>query len=86
MRIDAHQHFWYYDPIQYDWIEGSMDVLKRDFLPPQLEGLLRAHSIDGCVPVQARQTEEETEYLLQLAVQNDFIKGVVGWVDLCDSN
>ena len=61
MRIDAHQHFWYYDPIQYDWIEGSMDVLKRNFLPPQLEGLLRVNSIDGCVPVQARQTEKETE-------------------------
>tara|TARA_B100000446_G_scaffold63791_1_gene60403 strand:- start:817 stop:1647 length:831 start_codon:yes stop_codon:yes gene_type:complete len=86
LRVDAHQHFWNYDSVEYDWIDESMVVLKRDYLPSQLGPLLKGNTFDGCVAVQARQTEEETEYLLQLANQNDFIKGVVGWVDLCDSN
>ncbi len=83
MRIDSHQHFWHYDSAEYDWIDESMAQLKRDFLPAQLEGLLEANRVDGCVAVQARQTEAETEFLLALSDDHDFIKGVVGWVDLC---
>jgi L-fuconolactonase len=86
MRIDSHQHFWQYDPVQYDWIDGRMARLKIDFLPPQLENLLGNNAFDGCIAVQARQSEDETRFLLNLADQYDFIKGVVGWVDLCSSN
>ncbi len=86
MKIDSHQHFWHYDPVQYDWIDRRMAQLKNDFLPPKLENLLENNGFDGCIAVQARQSEEETRYLLNLADQYDFIKGVVGWVDLCSSN
>lgn len=81
-RIDAHQHFWQYDPVEYDWIDDPMAALRRDFLPQDLKPLLSQAGFDGCVAVQARQTLEETRWLLSLAGQNDFIRGVVGWVDL----
>jgi L-fuconolactonase len=82
MRIDAHQHFWRYDPAEYGWIDEELSALRRDFLPADLEPLLRAAGFDGCVAVQARQTLEETRFLLELAEAHDFVKGVVGWVDL----
>ena len=82
MRIDAHQHFWKYHPQKHAWINDEMTVLKRNFLPTDLQKIYQANGIDACVAVQADQSEEETEFLLQLAYQNDFIKGVVGWVDL----
>ena len=82
MRIDAHQHFWKYDPVEYGWIGDGMDGLKRDRLPADLAPLLRTAHLDGSVAVQARSTLEETEWLLAVADQNPFIKGVVGWVDL----
>lgn len=83
MRIDAHQHFWKYSAEQYGWINDEMAVLKRDFLPADLQPLLEAEQFDGSIAVQARQDAEETEWLLELAERHDFIKGVVGWVDLC---
>jgi L-fuconolactonase len=82
MRIDAHQHFWKYDPAEYGWMDASMGVLKRDRLPPDLEPLLAAAGFDGSVAVQARQSLAETEWLLDLADRHGFIRGVVGWVDL----
>jgi L-fuconolactonase len=82
MRIDSHQHFWRYDPAQYGWIDDSMTRLRRDFLPADLEPLLDAAGFDACVAVQARQTLEETRWLLELAADHSFIAGVVGWVDL----
>ena len=82
MRIDAHQHFWTYQPQEYEWIDGSMGVLRRDFLPPDLHPLLQGNGFHGSVAVQARQTLEETRWLLELAAQFPFIRGVVGWVDL----
>jgi L-fuconolactonase len=82
MNIDAHQHFWIYDAGQYAWIGESMGALKRDFLPNDLWPLLRANDLRGSIAVQARQTLEETEWLLQLADEHSFIRGVVGWVDL----
>ena len=81
-RIDAHQHFWKYSPAEYGWINDSMSVLKRDFLPADLQGLLQTNGIDGSIAVQARQSLEETRWLLELTRDNDFIRGVVGWVDL----
>lgn len=82
MRIDAHQHFWIYEPRDYEWIDGSMAALQRDFLPSDLEPELRRCGFDGCVAVQARQSLEETRWLLELAEQFPFVRGVVGWVDL----
>src|SRR5262245_24418894 len=82
MRIDTHQHFWRYDPVQYGWMGPNMGVLKKDHLPEQLQPLIKASVIDGTVAVQARQTLEESQWLLQLADRFPFIKGVVGWVDL----
>lgn len=87
MRIDAHQHFWIYSAAQYGWISDEMAELKRDFLPKDLKPLLAGQafdgSFDGSIAVQARQDLDETRWLLELADQNDFVKGVVGWVDLC---
>jgi len=83
LKIDSHQHFWQYDPTQHVWMTDEMDVLKRDYLPKDLAPLMAETGIDGTIAVQARQNLEETEWLLALADANDFIKGVVGWVDLC---
>jgi len=82
-RVDSHQHFWRYDPQEYGWIDERMSALKRDFLPADLEPQMGAVGFDACVAVQARQTLEETAWLLELADRNPFVAGVVGWVDLC---
>nr|WP_184190371.1 amidohydrolase family protein [Paenibacillus sp. JGP012]MBB6024111.1 L-fuconolactonase [Paenibacillus sp. JGP012] len=83
MKLDAHQHFWNYNIRDYGWIGEEMRVIKRSFLPEDLEPILTEAGITGCVAVQARQSLEETEWLLELADQHEFIRGVVGWVDLC---
>lgn len=83
MRIDAHQHFWAYDPREYDWIDDSMASLRRDFFPADLKPELENSGFRGCVAVQARQSLEETRWLLELAASAPFVLGVVGWVDLC---
>ena len=83
MKIDSHQHFWHYHPSEYGWIGKGMEVLMRDFLPGDLWAELSGNDYSGSVVVQARQTLEETEWLLSLAETVHFIKGVVGWVDLC---
>ena len=80
--IDAHQHFWYYHPVKHEWINDAMAVIREDFWPTDLAPVLAANGVAGCVAVQADQTETETDFLLQLAGSNSFIKGVVGWVDL----
>lgn len=82
LKIDSHQHFWMYDPVRYSWINESMKSLRRDFFPDDLKPVLKRHGFDGCIAVQADQSEEETEMLLKLATEYKFIKGVVGWVDL----
>ena len=82
MRIDAHQHFWRYSSQEYSWIDHTMNILKNDFLPDDLFPLMKNIGIGGAISVQARQKLEETSWLLQLSEQHDFIKGVVGWVDL----
>ncbi len=82
MIIDSHQHFWNYSPETHDWIDDTMSVLKSDFLPQQLNLVFEENAIDGCIAVQASQTEAETEFLHELSIQHDFIKAVVGWTDL----
>lgn len=82
MRIDAHQHFWRYTPAEYGWIDDSMAALRRDFLPADLRPEMERAGVDACVAVQARQTLEETRWLLELADANPFVAGVIGWIDL----
>lgn len=82
MRIDAHQHFWIYHSDEYGWIDDSMSMLRRNFLPEDLAPELERNDVQGSVAVQARQTLEETRWLLELAQHNANILGVVGWVDL----
>lgn len=81
-RIDSHQHFWKFDPVRDDWIDSTMKIIQRDFLPRDLSSILRKNNIDGCISIQADQSENETTFLLSLAEKNPFIRGVVGWVDL----
>jgi len=83
MIIDSHHHLWKYAPEDYGWMDESMEILKKDYLPQDLEPRLRETGISGTVVVQARQSLEETEWLLEMARENTFIQGVVGWVDLC---
>jgi L-fuconolactonase len=82
LRIDAHQHFWKFDAFRHAWISDDMKVIQRDFMPGDLEPVLEAAGIDGCVLVQVDQTEDENDLQLEHAAKHDFIKGVVGWVDL----
>ncbi|RFS15299.1 amidohydrolase [Emticicia sp. C21] len=86
MTIDAHQHFWYYNAADYAWIDDSMKAIQRDFLPADLEPILQKNGFDGCVLVQVNQTEQENDDFLKFADLYDFIKGVVGWVDLRAEN
>jgi len=86
MIIDSHQHFWKYHPVRDAWITDDMKIIKRDFLPHDLITTYEKLGIAGCVAVQADQSKTETEFLLKLAQENDFIKGVVGWVDLRNPN
>ena len=82
MIVDAHQHFWQYNPREYAWIDERMGVLKRDFLPQHLERLISAHGVDRTIVVQACQTDFETRWLLERSQAYPFIAGVIGWVDL----
>lgn len=86
MVIDSHQHFWIFDPVRDSWINDEMKVIQRDFLPKDLEPVLKANKVDGCVAVQADQSLAESNFLLDLANANDFVKGVVGWVDFRSPN
>jgi L-fuconolactonase len=83
MRIDAHVHFWRYRPEEYAWIDGRMGALRRDFLPDDLAPLVSRAGFDGVVAVQACHAWSETAWLLDLAARYSFVRGVVGWVDLC---
>ena len=82
MKIDSHQHYWHFNTADYGWMGENMSVIKRDFLPTDLLPELKSIDFDGSVAVQARQSLEETNWLLQLADEHPHIKGVVGWLDL----
>jgi L-fuconolactonase len=82
MRIDAHQHFWKYNPIKHSWISDEMSAIRKDFGPVELYQVLQETQLDGSIAVQVDETTDETSYLFDLAAENKFIKAVVGWVDL----
>jgi L-fuconolactonase len=82
MKIDSHQHFWNYDPKQQSWITEEMERIRRNFTPNDLYPLLQDTKIDGCIAVQADESMRETDFLLDLSTQHEWILGVVGWADL----
>ena len=81
MRIDSHQHFWRLNSEEYSWINPGWPIY-RDFLPADVAPLMKEAGMEFSIAVQARQTVEETKWLLELADRQPFIAGVVGWVDL----
>lgn len=81
MRLDSHQHFWNYSASEYPWIPTG-SALQRNWLPEDLDALQAPLALDGSIAVQARQSIEESRWLLELAAKNPRIRGVVGWVDL----
>lgn len=86
MIIDTHQHYWNYNEKEFGWISDEMDSLRRDFLPKDIADSMKRQRVTNSVAVQARQSEEETRFLLHLADENPFIAGVVGWIDLRADN
>jgi len=86
MKIDSHQHFWKYNVTDFGWIKDPMKEIRRDFLPEELRNILQLANYDASIAVQARQIISETDWLLELASQYNFISGVVGWMDLCSDN
>ena len=86
LKIDSHQHFWIFDPVRDSWINDDMSVIQRDFLPADLQPVLKASGFDGCITVQSDQNEAENEFQLGNAENNNFVEGVVGWVDLQAEN
>ncbi len=82
MTIDAHQHFWYYQPERDGWITMEMKAIRKDFLPEDLLHILQKSSIQGCIAVQADQSEKETDFLIKCSRNYPFVKGIVGWTDL----
>lgn len=86
MRIDTHQHYWRYIAADYGWIDDAKRVLKRDYVPSDVQPLMQAAGFDAAIAVQARQTPDETAALLAFADAHPFVAGVVGWVDLQDDD
>jgi len=86
MIIDSHHHYWHYNPAEYNWIDDSMKAIRTDFFPEKLEKTIHEAGVDGVISVHARQSVEETEWLIGLAHQNPFMKGVVGWLPLCQDD
>src|SRR4051812_43069713 len=85
MRIDAHQHFWDLGRLNYSWMPPAPSILRKNFVPGDLAPILERNRFEGSVLVQANTTLDETRWLLDLAEEHDFIRAVVGWVDLTDS-
>ncbi|MFC0329138.1 amidohydrolase family protein [Paenibacillus sepulcri] len=84
-RIDAHQHYWNPERIDYGWLtEKSSPILYRNYSPSDLEPELEAAGMDRTILVQAATHHEETYYMLELSEQYESIAGVVGWLDLND--
>ena len=82
MIIDTHHHLWEYNDSDYPWMSDAMTALRQNFLVPELEQVIQESDVEGTIAVQARQTTEETAWLLDLAAHHSFIRGVVGWVPL----
>ena len=86
MYVDSHQHFWKLSRGDYSWMTPDMKKLYKDFFPSDLEPLIKEKNISKTIIVQAADTVAETEFTLKLAEDNEFVAGVVGWVDLESPN
>ena len=85
-RVDAHHHLWHFNSAEYGWLDGDLAMLRRDFLAEDLERATQSAGVNGAVAVQARQTVEETDWLLEQAAATPVILGVVGWLPISDPN
>jgi L-fuconolactonase len=83
MTIDSHVHFWKYSKSDYAWIDKSMKILQKNYLPEDIALTLKRNGVDGCIAVQATTEEVETRFLSELAATHPLVKAVVGWTDLC---
>ncbi|AHM59458.1 amidohydrolase 2 [Flammeovirgaceae bacterium 311] len=79
--VDAHNHYWKFDPQEFSWMGQEHSPIKRDFLPADLGPELARYNITATIAVQARESMEENLFMLELAAQNPVVKGVVGWID-----
>ncbi len=86
LKVDTHQHFWKYNPAKHSWIGDEMAVIQKDFMPVDLLPILDAAGVSACIAVQTDENEVENDFLLSLAKENRFIKGVIGWVDFLANN
>ncbi|MFI5132945.1 MAG: amidohydrolase family protein [Chitinophagales bacterium] len=86
MTLDSHVHFWKFNKKRDAWITNDMKILRQDYLPEHLALSLKRNEVDGCIAVQADQSEMETHFLVELAKTHPVIRGVVGWVDLQNEN
>ena len=82
LKIDAHQHFWLYNPQRDQWINNDMAILQEDFMPEHLQPILEHYDFQGTVVVQSDQSPEENQFQLENAEKHPFIKAVVGWIDM----
>ncbi|WP_017256938.1 amidohydrolase family protein [Pedobacter arcticus] len=85
-KIDTHQHFWKYNPVKHAWINNEMAVIQKDFMPHDLQPILSIAGVSGCIAVQSDEEEADNDFLLDLSKKNEFIKGIVGWVDFLNSD
>jgi len=87
-KIDSHQHFWQLSqPFDYQWLENpKLNAIRRDYLPEDLKLHLDARQISGSIFVQTQHNLDENRWVLDLCDQFDFLKGIVGWVDLASPN
>jgi L-fuconolactonase len=86
LKIDSHQHYWLYHPVKDAWITDELKVIQKDFLPADVWPVMQQNGVSGCMAVQADQSENENDFLLGLAEKYNFIKGIVGWVNLQADN
>ena len=86
MFVDAHHHLWAKARGDYPWMDGAPEILQRDYLAADLAPLFGRFGIERSVLIQAAPTQEETDFLLNIAEETDFIAGVVGWLDMEDEN
>jgi L-fuconolactonase len=84
LRIDTHQHLWNLEQVAYPWLIPAYGPLYRTYEAPELEPQLRQSRIDKTVLVQAMDSYADTDAMLAVAAQFDWVAGVVGWVPLHD--
>ena len=84
--VDSHQHFWDLSKMTYPWMPTSESIIRKNYLPDDLEPDLKSAGISRTIVVQANHTLEETDFLLDLADRTDFVAGVIVWVDLQSDN